>query len=212
MRQHASATLAAALIALWAGGCGNPRADMGEQPKHKPYGASETFADGTSARPAVPGAIPRDDDDVPGTPYAWHERTGETSAPPGAPRPIPFAITREAIERGQVGFNAYCAACHGSLGNGQGMVVQRGLTPPPSFHVPRLREVPDSHIYDVITYGYGGMFGYAARVPSQERWEIVAYVRALQAAGETARPECRQALVAGGDRQHVAPAKHGGAR
>ena len=66
---------------------------------------------------------------------------------------------------------------------GDGMIVQRGFPPPPSFESPRLRAVSAQHVFDVITHGYGVMYSYAARVEPEDRWAIVAYVRALQAAG-----------------------------
>jgi mono/diheme cytochrome c family protein len=90
------------------------------------------------------------------------------------------------------------------------MIVHRGLTPPPSFHVPRLINAPDSHFYNVITYGYGAMYGYAERVGPEERWEIIAYIRALQAAGREAGPEERAALIALGDREATPVREKGG--
>src|SRR5438445_306989 len=79
------------------------------------------------------------------------------------------------------------AVCHGRLGNGKGMIVQRGFLQPPSFHIERLKDpkrTPDAHFYNVITYGYGAMFSYNDRVSPRDRWCITAYIRALQAAGD----------------------------
>ena len=69
-----------------------------------------------------------------------------------------------------------------STGNGNGMIVQRGLSAPapPSFHIDRLRQASVGHFYDVITNGYGAMYSYASRIRVQDRWAIVAYIRALQ--------------------------------
>jgi mono/diheme cytochrome c family protein len=167
-------------------GCERPHSDMGEQDKHLPYSKSEFFADGASARPVVAGTVAREVEDE-----------------------GPARVSAETVARGQVGFDAYCSVCHGRLGNGEGMVVQRGFTRPPSFHVDRLRNAPDAHIYEVITRGYGAMFGYAERVRPAERWEIVAYIRALQMAGEGATEEARAALVARGDRPAPATMKGG---
>jgi mono/diheme cytochrome c family protein len=85
------------------------------------------------------------------------------------------------IERGQDRFRIYCTPCHSELGDGNGMIVQRGFPAPPSYHIDRLREAPTQHFYDVITHGYGAMYSFAARVAPRDRWAIAAYIRALQA-------------------------------
>ena len=63
---------------------------------------------------------------------------------------------------------------------GDGIVVQRGFPPPPSFHIDRLRQAPAGHFFDVMTHGYGVMYPYADRVSTADRWAITAYIRALQ--------------------------------
>ena len=83
----------------------------------------------------------------------------------------------------------------GRLGNGDGMIVRRGFTRPPSFYAQRLIDAPDAHFYNVITNGYGAMYGYADRVPPENRWAIVAYIRALQAA-----PQAHEAKLSANDR------------
>ena len=93
---------------------------------------------------------------------------------------FPFPVTKEVIERGQQRFNIYCTPCHDRLGNGDGMIVRRGYRKPPSYHIDRLRQVPNGYIYDVITNGFGAMPDYAAQIAPRDRWAIVAYVRALQ--------------------------------
>lgn len=95
---------------------------------------------------------------------------------PEAPPPLTLAL----IERGQQRFRIDCTPCHGELGDGQGMIVQRGFSPPPSYHIARLREAPTRHFYDVITHGYGAMYSFADRVAPRDRWAIAAYIRALQ--------------------------------
>jgi mono/diheme cytochrome c family protein len=84
------------------------------------------------------------------------------------------------LARGRERFDIYCAPCHSRTGDGDGMIVQRGMPRPPSFHSQRLREVPDRHFLQVITLGYGAMYAYADRVPPADRWAITAYIRALQ--------------------------------
>ncbi len=93
---------------------------------------------------------------------------------------FPIPITRAVLERGQERFNIYCSVCHGRTGEGNGMIVQRGFPPPPSYHIDRLRKAPVGHLFDVMTRGYGVMYSYASRVEPSDRWAIAAYIRALQ--------------------------------
>jgi mono/diheme cytochrome c family protein len=87
------------------------------------------------------------------------------------------------IRRGKERFQIFCQHCHGALGDGKGMIAQRGLAlrrQPGDYHTDRLRQMPIGHFYDVITNGYGVMFSYASRVDPDDRWAISSYVRALQ--------------------------------
>ena len=93
---------------------------------------------------------------------------------------VPFAITHADLKRGQERFNIYCSPCHGRLGDGNGMVVQRGLRQAASYHQDRLRQERIGYFFDVITNGFGAMQGYAEQVPVRDRWLIASYVRALQ--------------------------------
>ena len=167
-------------------GCKDPENDMALQPKYRTYQAAAMFPDGASARPIVAGTVAREAEDS------------------GAARP---KIDRRAMARGQEGFDIYCAVCHGRLGNGMGMIPQRGFPRPPSYHVQRLIDAPDTHYYDVITNGFGAMYSYGDRVPPKLRWEIIAYIRALQAAPHLANVSegDRRALVALGDRPPSLP-------
>jgi mono/diheme cytochrome c family protein len=87
---------------------------------------------------------------------------------------------RQMVERGKERYDIYCLPCHGIVGNGDGMVTKRGMAVPPSYSLPRLREAPIGHFYDVITNGYGAMYSYASRVPPRDRWAIASYIRVLQ--------------------------------
>jgi mono/diheme cytochrome c family protein len=150
------------------------RQDMQDQPKFIPLRPSTFFDDGRSARQLIEGTIARGhlNDDV-----AYY--TGKDAD--GKPvNDFPFPVTKEVIERGQDRFNVYCAPCHDRLGEGNGMVVRRGYRKPPSYHIDRLRQVPNGYIFDVITNGFGAMSDYAAQIPTRDRWAIVSYVRALQ--------------------------------
>jgi mono/diheme cytochrome c family protein len=98
-------------------------------------------------------------------------------APP-APPPVTLAL----LQRGQQRFRIYCTPCHSELGDGHGMIVQRGFPPPPDYTIPRLMNAPVQHFYDVMTNGYGAMYSFADRVQPTDRWAIAAYIRALQLA------------------------------
>ena len=105
---------------------------------------------------------------------------------------LPFPLTIEILEHGQERYTIYCAVCHGPTGAGDGTVVRRGFTRPPSyiidnsrqfarsgFQVP-LRDVPLGYVFEVITHGYGAMADYAGQIEPRDRWAIAAYIRALQ--------------------------------
>lgn len=93
-----------------------------------------------------------------------------------APPPVTLAL----LQRGQERFRINCTPCHSELGDGHGMIVQRGFPAPPSYHIARLRDAPVEHFYDVITNGYGAMYSFAYRVQPEDRWAIAAYIRVLQ--------------------------------
>ncbi|HEV7860646.1 MAG TPA: cytochrome c [Pyrinomonadaceae bacterium] len=93
---------------------------------------------------------------------------------------FPFPVTNELVTRGQERYQIFCSMCHGLSGYGDGMIVRRGFRKPPSYYEDRVRQAPVGHYYDVITKGWGAMPAYADQVPVQDRWAIVAYIRALQ--------------------------------
>ena len=93
---------------------------------------------------------------------------------------FPFRVDEQVMARGRERFDIYCAPCHGRTGQGDGMVVLRGYRRPPSFHQDRLRGAPVGHFFDVITNGFGAMPDYAAQIRAEDRWAIIAYLRALQ--------------------------------
>jgi mono/diheme cytochrome c family protein len=172
---------------------------MDNQPKYRPLRPSTFFEDGQSERPLVFGTVARGylRDDV-----ELYMGKVPGSEPPADTTTFPFPITRAVLDRGQERFNIYCSVCHGRLGNGDGMVAQRGFRPPPSYHIDRLREAPVGHLFDVMTSGFGAMPSYADQIPPRDRWAIVAYIRALQLSQHATLadvpPEERQKLTAGG--------------
>jgi cytochrome c553 len=149
------------------------RLDMHVQPKYKPLDPSTFFRDGRSERPPVPGVVAH-----------GHLRIDEllyTGKIDGVVADtFPFPITRQDLERGRERYNIYCSPCHDYTGSGQGMIVQRALQRPPSYHIDRLRQAPAGHFFAVMTSGFGAMYSYASRVSPEDRWRIAAYIRALQ--------------------------------
>jgi mono/diheme cytochrome c family protein len=93
---------------------------------------------------------------------------------------FPFPVTQEVLTRGKERFEIFCSMCHGLTGEGDGMVVRRGYRRPPSYYTDDLRNARVGHFFDVITNGWGSMPNYAAQIPAQDRWAIIAYIRALQ--------------------------------
>ncbi|MGA7626543.1 MAG: cytochrome c [Candidatus Acidiferrales bacterium] len=149
------------------------RLDMHIQPKYLPYEPTAFFNDGRSERQPVPGTVARGQLRLDELLYTGKENGAISNR-------FPFPMTREDLERGQQRYNIYCTPCHDYTGGGDGIVVQRGFSPPPSFHSDRLRDAPAGHFFDVITNGYGSMYSYASRVEPEDRWRIAAYIRALQ--------------------------------
>ncbi len=149
------------------------RQDLFNQPKQKPLSASDFFEDGRAARPAVRGTIPRGHLNL--DTHLYEGRAGGKLA-----TTFPFPITVEVMKRGRERYNIFCAPCHDRVGQGMGMIVRRGFRQPPSFHMDRLRAAPAGHFYDVITNGLGAMTDYSDKIPVEDRWAIVAYIRALQ--------------------------------
>ncbi len=125
------------------------------------------------------------------------------STPTAAPDVFPFPVDEAVLKRGQDRFNAFCVMCHGGAGDGDGMIPRRGFQRPPSFHDDRLQEgaADAGHFFDVITNGWGAMPAYAYMIPPEDRWKIIAYVRALQLSrrlNEKELSEDQRAKVASG--------------
>ena len=175
------ARIALLALAVLLAGCEKLARNMYDQPRYKPLHESRLFPDGTSARSPVPGTVPAASGNLAGT------SSGRIGAEEEARRARdetakenPYPITLALLRRGRERFDIYCAPCHSPVGDGDGMVARRGFPHPPSYHIDRLRKAPDRHFFDVISQGYGVMRPYADRVPADDRWAIVAYIRALQ--------------------------------
>jgi mono/diheme cytochrome c family protein len=170
---------------------------MHNQPKYRGLRPSAFFADGSSARPLVEGTVAR------GT---LQEDEGFFTGKVNKVdvKELPFPVDAQVLDRGQERFNIYCTPCHGRTGVGNGMVVQRGYRQPPSFHIDRLRQADAGHFFDVMTNGFGAMPDYRAQISPRDRWNIVAYIRALQLSQHAAAAD-----VPGGDPSKVPQAGGG---
>ncbi len=149
------------------------RQDMHNQPKFIPQRGTSFYASGRSVRPQVEDTVARNQ----GVEDSYFY-TGIQNGKEGDGLPIP--LTPATMARGQERYNIYCTPCHSRVGNGEGMIVQRGYLPAGNFHTDRLRNAPLGHFFAVISNGYGAMPDYAAQVTPADRWAIAAYIRALQ--------------------------------
>lgn len=149
------------------------RQDMHDAPRIEAYEANAFFPDQRGSRVPPQGTVAR----------GWLREnealyTGKVDGQ--LVDAIPFEIRHDDLKRGQQRFNIYCSPCHSRLGDGNGMVVQRGLRQAASYHNDRLRQERIGYFFDVATNGFGAMQGYAEQVPVRDRWLIAAYIRALQ--------------------------------
>jgi mono/diheme cytochrome c family protein len=149
------------------------RQDMQDQPKFFPQRGTDFYADGRSVRPQVENTVARGQlrEDS-------YFSTGLVNGKEGDG--LPFPATMAVLERGQERYNVYCTPCHSRVGNGIGMIVQRGYMKAGSFHSARLEAAPLGHFFQVISNGYGAMPDYASQITPEDRWAIVAYIKALQ--------------------------------
>jgi mono/diheme cytochrome c family protein len=184
--------------------------EMARQPSYRPLQPSSLFADGLSARPLVPRTVHRDAQTAiwkkPVEIIGWERAANVVAILPGNPLEaaaavadssiyvdaFPLPITEQILGRGQQRYDIYCAVCHDRVGTGHGMIVKRGFTVPPNLHTDlsrgfklrgidlKLTAAPVGYYFEVITRGFGAMPDYASQVPPDDRWAIIAYVRALQ--------------------------------
>lgn len=157
-------------LLLMTAGC---RRDMFDQPFSKPLERNDFFPNQMASRPPVPNTVARGQLYEDAAFFRGMIGTNLVAE-------FPISITSEVLERGRERYEIFCAVCHGSAGEGNGMIVQRGFPPPPSYHIERLRDAPVGHFFDVMTRGYGVMYSYATRVSPEDRWAIAAYIRVLQ--------------------------------
>jgi hypothetical protein len=190
----------AACLALLLAGC---QQQMADQPSYRPLETSSFFANQQSSRHLVAGTVARGHLEIDAHFYTGRKpganrqaEAARTEHPPAVGKNVegksstldesqfvdtfPFHITLPILEHGRDRYMIYCAVCHDPMGTGRGKIVERGYTPPPSYHIARLRSVPVGHLFAVVSEGYGSMPSYAGQISPRDRWAIVAYVRALQ--------------------------------
>jgi mono/diheme cytochrome c family protein len=188
-------------VLIIASGC---RRDMQDQPKMKAFRGTTFFGDGLSARQPIPGTVARGF--LRSNTEFFTGKKSRTTAGPGTqsiqgqgqnqPLPqqagspanafpddidyFPIPVNEDVVKRGRERYNIFCSACHGFTGNGDGMIVRRGFRRAASFNDDRLRQAPVGHFFDAMTNGWGAMPSYAPQIAVQDRWAIIAYIRALQ--------------------------------
>lgn len=175
-------------------------AGMKQQPKALPYRENQFFADERAMRQPPPGTVPRSRRGQSRLFVSGHNALADagTQVDAGYSDAIPLELTREVVQGGEKSFEIYCATCHGVLGDGQSRVARKmGLRAPPSLL--DLPPYPNGYYYVVISEGYGLMPSYAEKLSPEQRWAVVAYVRALQASQrarlEDVPPEARPLLM-----------------
>jgi mono/diheme cytochrome c family protein len=171
MKTSASLLVAAAWCAMTLSGCDEAiRQDMANQPKNRPESPSDFFADGRSVRPLIENTVARGaiENDVYNVPKDF------------AGFPPAVKVNEKLLRRGEDRYKIFCTPCHGLQGDGYGMIAMRGMKHPPSYHIDRMRQAPNGYFYDVISNGFGAMYGYSERISPADRWAIISYVRALQ--------------------------------
>jgi hypothetical protein len=164
---------------------------MKRQAKYKPQAASPFFADGRADRPLVAGVVSADygplaqplHDDS----HLYEGKNPDGSFAPGFPSSI--VIDDKFMERGRQRYTIYCSPCHGALGDGKGITTQYGMGGVASYQDPRIRQMTEGEIFNTITHGKGNMMPYADKLVPEDRWAVIAYVRALERARAGTAPD-----------------------
>lgn len=148
--------------------------NMDNQPKYKAQSKSHFFADSAAMKPPVTGTVARGqlhDDNIYYTGSVKDSQYIDKN---------PMTLDMPLLKRGRERYDIHCSPCHSRLGDGRGIIVSRGYISPPSFHDDRLRQMPDGKIFDILSNGIRNMSSYRAQVKPEDRWAMVAYIRALQ--------------------------------
>jgi len=160
----------ALVLAASASAC---RQDMHDAAKYEPLEKSPFFKDQRASRQLIPGTIARGQ--LKEDKLLFTGKNGDAISDT-----FPFPVTAGVLARGRERFNIYCTPCHSRIGDGNGMIAQRGYKHPPSFHDERLRAMVPGYFFQVMTNGFGVMPSYSLQVAAEDRWAIAAYIKALQ--------------------------------
>lgn len=166
----------------------HPNPNMDFQERYNAQEVNTFFENNMAMRPPVEGTIARGNlkqDDV------YFEGLDENG---NLVEEIPIEVTKDFIYRGKERYDIYCSVCHGGTGDGRGVIMtgQYGYVPAPSFHTDNIRQMPDGHFYSAITNGIRNMPSYATQIKVEDRWAIVAYIRALQRSQNVPESEMEQ--------------------
>jgi len=162
--------------------------DMDRQLKLRPQAPNGFFANGLSSQLPVEGTIARSKaiQTIAGPVFPFEDAPVNTGRITGTTNFVdtnPLAVTGTLLRRGQERYTIFCAACHGAQGDGNGVTKKLGMAVIGNFHDKRLVAMSDGEIFNVVTHGKAPtllMPSYASQVPVEDRWAIIAYVRALQ--------------------------------
>ncbi len=171
--------------------------DMAHQPKNRPLSPSDFFSDGRSERPLLENTV------------AHGSLADDALFVPKESNNFPLPLTPGASRSRRGPLQNFLHAVPRSQGDGNGMIVMRGMKHPPSFHQDRLRQVPNGYVYDVITNGFGAMYGYSAQIPPRDRWAIIAYCSRVAAqpqrqSGRSAARSPRESPASAGGEKRAA--------
>ncbi len=158
------------LAGLLLAGC---RQDMHDQPRFEPLEPDSFFADGRSARPVPQHTIARDQLNDTDSFHTGSENGAYLES-------VPVPVTEELLDRGEEQFNVFCSPCHDRLGTGNGTVARRGFMIPANLDSERVRSAPPGYLFQVISNGYKAMPDHRDQIRVEDRWAIVAYLRALE--------------------------------
>lgn len=175
MTQIRRAAMACALASVSLMTACGIRLDMHDQPKFKPLQQNDFYADKRASRPLVEGTVARGQL---GTDELFY--TGKINGQEADQ--FPYPVTQPMLERGRERFNIYCSPCHSRVGDGNGMIVQRGFKKPPDYTEDKLMKAPVGHFVNVMSNGFGSMSEYKSQLSISDRWAVAAYIRALQLA------------------------------
>lgn len=157
-------------LAFFMSSCG---ANMYEQPKIEVNELSPYFSNQSSNRQLPEGTVSRNFGSMETAFLSGQNENGNLTD-------LPIPLTKELLIRGQERFNIYCSPCHNYMATGDGIIVQKGMPQPTSFHDQRLLDAPVGYFFGAMTNGFGRMYSFASRIPPEDRWAIAAYIKTLQ--------------------------------